>query len=73
MKGYRVARETKFNWTLVADLASGDVSEPIVIPRRGNVVSIEIMMGTLVASHMLPGEYFDLRAKVEAEMKKQLN
>ncbi len=70
-KGYKVKRDTKFNWTLTRE--SEEDSEPIVIPKRGNLVSLEIMMGTLVAAHILPGEYFELKALVEAEMKKVSN
>lgn len=70
-KGYKVKRETKYNWTLVAEMS--EESEPIVIPKRGNLVALEVMMGTLVAAHILPGDYFTLKAKVEAEMKKKAN
>lgn len=70
-KGYRVKRETKHNWTLV--LESDGEEEPVVIPKRGDLVGMEIMMGTLVASHILPGDYFSLKAQAEAEMKKKAN
>lgn len=72
-RGYKVTRETKYNWTLVPEEDTDDSSEPIIIPKRGDLVSVEIMMGTLVAAHILPGDYFTLKAQVEAEMKKKAN
>jgi len=71
-KGYKVKRETKFNWTMVA-VTDEDESEAIVIPKRGDLVALEVMMGTLVAAHILPGDYFTFKAQVEAEQKKKAN
>jgi hypothetical protein len=70
-KGYRVVRETDYNWTLALDNDLGDISEPLVIPKCGNLVSVEIMLGGF--SRILPNDYFVLKAQVEAELKKKAN
>ena len=72
-KGYRVVRDTDYNWTLALPSDVGDISEPIVIPKRGDLLSMEITMGTLVTSFLLPGEFFSLKLQIEEELKKKAN
>jgi hypothetical protein len=37
--GYRIIDQDQYNWVL----AKGDTDEPIVLPKRGKLVAIEIM------------------------------
>jgi hypothetical protein len=73
LKGYKLKRETKYNWTFVLPGAPEDDPRTVVIPKRGDLVAVEVMMGTLVAAHILPGDYFILKAQVDAEVKKKAN
>ena len=59
--GFTVDLETEYNWTL-----SRDDSPPIIVvlPKKGEFVSVEIMMSTLDKIKMNPGTFFDLLSQV---------
>jgi hypothetical protein len=59
--GYEVHLETEHNWTLF----NGHSHKPIlVIPRKGAVISLTIMMDILSALNISDRQFFELRDEV---------
>jgi len=60
--GFEVIAEDDFNWVL-AD-PKNPVSEPIILPKLGELVDIDIMMQTFIDAKMSLQIYFALKEKV---------
>lgn len=58
---YIVIAEDEFNWSI----ARGDADAPLIIPKRGKLVSVEIMMDALDKAKMDNATYFDFLAKAQ--------
>lgn len=72
--GYKVERETDYNWSLVKKKKGNgsqpiiDSDPPIIIPKAGNRVSVEIMMNSLlVDAGMNLYTYWELKKKIVPE------
>ena len=64
LHGYVVSMEDEWNWSLV----KGD-SLPIVIPRDGEFVAVEVMVHALeMADLVVPGLYFPLRDEAARQL-----
>ena len=64
LSGYIVAMEDEWNWSLVKGAGL-----PIVIPRDGEFVAVEVMMNALEqADIVLPGTYFPLRDEAAKQL-----
>lgn len=55
--GFRIDRETEFNWTLFKDESPCPV---IVLPKKGKLVSVTVMMGMLAQTKMDNKKYFSI-------------
>jgi hypothetical protein len=60
--GFKVSAEDDFNWVLV-DPKQTD-SEPVVIPKIGDLVAVEVMMQALIDSKLPFSAYLGLKEKV---------
>ncbi|SRR5258708_39193942 len=60
--GYVVIAEDDFNWVLSE--SKNEISEPIIIPKAGDLVAIDIMMQTFIDAKMNLQTYFMLKEKV---------
>jgi hypothetical protein len=60
--GFKVISEDEFNW-LLADPHQPD-SEPLILPKIGELVAIDIMMQAMIDAKMGYATYFALRDKV---------
>ena len=67
--GFSVIAEDEYNWVLSETKAhlgvatAGEV-EPLVLPKRGDLLAMDVMMETLIAAKMDLHTYFALKAKV---------
>lgn len=66
--GYKVSNEDQFNWVLVRE-----GSTPIVVPKLGEAVGVDILMSALDKSKMDNAVFFSLLAIYENEAAKRLN
>ena len=62
---YKVAAEDALNWVLVKNV--GD-ELPIILPKIGKLVALDVMMDALNKAQMKPGRYFELREIANAGM-----
>lgn len=62
LHGYRVIAEDEYNWSL-ADRAQ-EKSEPIIVPKIGDLVALDVMMQTLIDAKLNLSTYFALKEKV---------
>jgi hypothetical protein len=60
--GFRILFEDEYNWIL--DEPDQPTIEPIVIPKIGEVVAVDVMMDTIINARMAYGTYFALKEKV---------
>lgn len=60
--GFKVSFEDEYNWIL--DEPKQPDVEPIVIPKKGEVVALDVMMDTIINARIPYGTYFALKAKV---------
>ena len=64
LHGYKIVGEDEWNWALAKD--SG---VPILIPKEGEFVAVEVMMDTLHKAGITePGTYFPLRDQAAKEL-----
>jgi hypothetical protein len=63
--GLKVTYEDEYNW-LVEDLEHTDF-EPVVIPKLGDHVAVDVLMQAILGSKMGLNTYFVLKAKVLGE------
>jgi hypothetical protein len=68
MRGYILDNEDQWNWAMVKDNGV-----PIIIPKDGDYVSVEIMMDALHKSGTMLGDYFPLRDQSAKELGLQPN
>ena len=59
--GYTVRRETEDNWTLFKENSHKPI---VVIPRKGDVISLDILMDILITLQISDARFFELRDKV---------
>ena len=61
--GYKVIAEDEFNWVLAHDVKDG-ADVPIVIPKLGDLVALDVMMETLITAKLNLQVYFALKQKL---------
>jgi hypothetical protein len=64
MDGYKILSQDEFNWVL----AKGETDVPIILPKKGDLVSLEILMDTLDKAKMNDGTYFRYKSAVSGKM-----
>jgi hypothetical protein len=64
LDGYKVVTEDLLNWVLVRDLKD---TFPIVLPKIGKLVAVDVMMDALHKAQMSNGRYFQLREIANAD------
>ena len=62
LHGYRVIAEDQYNWSLTD--TTQDKSEPIIVPKIGDLVALDAMMQTLIDAKLNLSTYFILKEKV---------
>ncbi len=60
-EGYKIEDDSPYNWTLYKKNSSSPI---IIIPKKGNVVSIDVMMNILDRLKMDNKKFFDLCKEV---------
>ena len=60
--GYSLDHEDEYNWMLVSN--SQPDAEPIVLPKIGDLVAVDVMMQSFISSKMGLAKYFELKKKV---------
>lgn len=71
--GFSVIAEDEYNWVLSETKAhlgiatAGEV-EPITLPKRGDLLALDVMMDTLIKAKMDLHTYFALKAKVSGKL-----
>jgi len=68
LRGYAVVNEDEWNWALAKDKGV-----PIIIPKDGEYVAVEVMMDTLGKAGIKLGDYFPLRDQSAKELGIQPN
>lgn len=63
--GWKVYNESPLVWSLVRGIG-GDSLE---IPKRGRLVSFQVLEHCLEVAELAPGDYFDLMHRVETKSK----
>jgi hypothetical protein len=63
--GWKLYNDGTLNWSLVRGIG-GDSLE---IPKKGKLVSFEVLYHCLEVAQLAPGDYFDLINRVEAKSK----
>lgn len=58
LDGYKVVTEDPFNWVLVKSIED---ELPILLPKLGKLVALDVMMDALHKAQMNNGRYFELR------------
>jgi hypothetical protein len=61
--GWRVYNEDPYNWSMVRGIGS----ESVGIPRKGKLVSFQVLYHCLGLADLAPGDYFELLAKVQQD------
>jgi hypothetical protein len=65
LRGYRIVAEDEFNWAMEPKkYESGVTQEPIILPKRGHLLSVDIMMDTLIKTKTDLQMYFALKSQV---------
>lgn len=65
LRGWKVVAEDKYNWILETTKYDGPVMpEPIVLPKRGAVLALDIHMDTLIKTKTDLHTYFTLKEQV---------
>ncbi len=62
LRGFEVVADNEFNWAMADPKLPS--SEPMIIPKTGNRVAVDIMMQTFIDGRMNLREYFELRDQV---------
>ncbi len=67
--GFGVIAEDEYNWVLSETKNHSGVAvpgelEPIILPKRGDLLALDVMMDTLIKAKMDLHTYFALKAKV---------
>jgi hypothetical protein len=65
LRGYRVVAEDDLNWALEPTrYESGQTQEPVILPKRGALLAVDIMMDTLIKTKTDLQMYFKLKEQV---------
>jgi hypothetical protein len=67
--GFQVIVEDEYNWVLSETkdhlgVATATEKEPIILPKRGDLLALDVMMDTLIKSQMDLHTYFALKSRV---------
>jgi hypothetical protein len=62
LHGYRIIAEDDYNWSLTDK--TQEKSEPIIVPKIGELVALDVMMQTLIDAKLNLSTYFILKEKV---------
>jgi hypothetical protein len=67
--GFLVIAEDEYNWVMSKTkdhlgVAEVDEKEPIILPKRGELLALDVMMTTLINAKLDLHTYFALKAKV---------
>lgn len=67
--GFQIIAEDEYNWVLSETkdhlgVASPSEKEPIVLPKLGDLLALDVMMDTLIKAKLDLHTYFALKAKV---------
>jgi hypothetical protein len=67
--GFQVIAEDEYNWVLSETkdhlgIAEAGEKEPLILPKRGDLLALDIMMDTLIKAKMDLHTYFALKARV---------
>ena len=58
--GFKVLSEDELNWVLVKDM--DDI--PVILPKLGALVAIDVMMSALDRARITPGRFFELLREI---------
>jgi hypothetical protein len=61
--GWKVIAEDEFHWVF----AQGDNDEPIILPKEGEFIAVDVMMNTMITTKMHLGAYLALKRQVIGE------
>lgn len=70
MFGYRVIAEDEYNWVLsdapdhIEALRQPDSKDPLILPKLGDLLAVDVMMDTLIKAKLDYHTYFALKARV---------
>jgi len=67
--GYRVIAEDEYNWVLSdtrdhLGVAGEEAKEPLILPKRGDLLAVDVMMDTFVNAKLDYQTYFALKKTV---------
>jgi hypothetical protein len=62
LRGFEVIADDDFNWAMADPKLPA--SEPMIIPKTGDRVAVDIMMQTFIDGRMNLREYFELKDQV---------
>lgn len=60
LAGWKVYNEDQYNWSLVKGIGS----ESLEIPKKGKLVSFEVLYHCLGAGELAPGDYFEFLQQI---------
>jgi len=63
LHGYHIVQDDEYNWVLARD--SKDV--PIILPKKGSLVALDVMMDALDRAKMDNGTFFALKAEAQGK------
>ena len=66
LDNFEVIHEDDFNWSLFKD--DFGLLQPIIIPKKVDLMPVDIMSNVLHRAKMPPGTYLDLLAKAKSEI-----
>lgn len=58
--GWRVYNDDQYNWSMVKGIGSASIE----LPKKGKLVSFDVLYSALGKADIAPGEYFELLQKV---------
>lgn len=65
LRGYRVVTQDELNWAMEPiKYESGQIQEPVILPKRGALLAVDIMMDTLIKTKTDLHMYFTLKEQV---------
>jgi hypothetical protein len=64
LRGYKVVAEDQFNWVMEpSKYEAGSLQVPVTLPKRGALLSVDIMMDTIIKTKTDLHMYFTLKEK----------
>lgn len=65
LRGWQVVAEDKYNWVLETKQYDGlEMPEPIILPKRGSLLPLDVQMETLIKTKTDLHTYFTLKEQV---------